>query len=338
MTWTAWIASKHALIVHLPIAAALMIPFPIMAAQRGGRGIRPWWNTCRYLAWFGTVGSILAALSGVLLAQHNGTLAAGALWAPAPAGFPYLFRTHELGGAASILLGALCLRFLYLKRQDHQGIGFPALLAGLAWCCASYLSSYSGAVMLGRRPAPDFFIAPPQLREAKAAPAPVAPPAPVAEAPRDLEAQAPLRALNYLALKAIHGEPVRSAPHGNRWIRVWVNPEAEKAYVAGEALPPGSLVVMSTLEDRWGRPGYDSGPLYALEITREGKSRLTFHWPQVPELHRSETQGEAAAYWRGDDPKLQGCLACHAHGAAPAKDRSRVVIPRKPKVETPAAG
>jgi len=118
---------------------------------------------------------------------------------------------------------------------------------------------------------------------------------------------------------------VKSAPHGNRWIRVWVNPESEKAYQAGEPLPPGSLVVMSTVEDRWGRPGFEQGPLYALETAKDGKTRFTFYWPQ----------GNPAAYWRGDDAGLSGCLSCHGQGMAPAKDRSKWVVPRKPKPEAP---
>jgi len=336
MNWTAWIASKHALLVHLPIAAALMIPLPIIAAQRGGRGIRPWWITCRYLAWIGTLGSLVALVSGFALARVQGHLPAGAWVAPAPDGLPYLFRVHEAGGAASLLLGALCLRALYRKRQEHQGIGFPALLLGLAWCVASYLSSYSGSVMVGQRPAPQLLVAAPALREAPRAPAPSAVAA--APAPADPEAQAPFRALDYLSLKGLHPEPVKSAPHGNRWIRAWVNGAADPAYRAGTQLPPGSLVVLSTLEDRWGRPGFDPGPLYALEIAQDGAARLTFYWPQVPEARRAETQGAASAYWRGGDPRLKACLACHAKGAADPKDRSKWVVPRKPKAEAaPAA-
>jgi len=336
MNWTAWIASKHVLLVHLPIAAALMIPLPIIAAQRSGRGIRPWWTTCRYLAWVGTLGSLLALASGYYLAHAHGLLPPGAWYGPGTPGLPYLFRVHEGGGAASVVLGALCLKALYRNRQEHQGIGFPALLCGLAWCLVSYFSAYSGSVMVGQRPAPAYLVAPPQLREAKPAPAPPPPPPVVVEAPRDPEAQAPLRALDYLALKPQHGEPVRSAPHGNRWIRVWVSPDAESAYRAGQPLPPGALVVMSTVEDRWGRPGFEQGPLYALETGKDGKPRLTFYWPQVPEARRAETKGEAGAYWRGEDPRLQACRTCHAQGAAAVKDRSKWVVPRKPKAEGPA--
>jgi hypothetical protein len=91
---------------------------------------------------------------------------------------------------------------------------------------------------------------------------------------------------------------------------------------------------MSTLEDRWGRPGHDPGPLYALEVLPGGKPSLTFYWPRVPEARRNETRGLERVYWRRDDENLKSCLACHAGGIAPVKDRSRWVTPRvKPKSE-----
>lgn len=327
MNWTAWIAEKHALIVHIPIAAALMIPLPIIAAQRGGRGIRPWWVTCRYLAWIGTAGSLLALVSGLCLARVNGILPPGTWFTAGTPGLAYLFRLHEGGGAGSLVLGILCIRALYRKRQEHQGIGILALFAGLAWSACACFSAYSGSVLAGQRPAPRYLVAPPEFHRAEA-PRPLPPPPPAS--PADPEAKAPYRALDYLALKPQHAEPVKSAAHGNRWIRVWVSPEAEKAYQSGEPLPPGALVVMSTQEDRWGRPGPDAGPLYALEAGKDGP-KLTFYWPQVPEARRAEVQGEPSAYWRDADPRLRSCQACHGQGAAPVKDRSTWGVPRKPR-------
>lgn len=332
MNWIAWIAEKHALIVHISIAAALLIPLPIIAAQRGGRGIRPWWVTCRYLAWAGAIGSLAALLSGLFLAHQNGMLPEGALFPPNAPGLAYLLRIHEGGGALALVLGVLCIRSLYRRRQEHQGIGIPALLAGLAWCVVAGFSTYSGSILAGQRPAPRFFLVPPTLpaRTAKATEPPSHTPAPVPSMTGDPEAKAPYRALDFLALRAQHVEPVKSGPHGNRWIRVWVSPEAEAAYKTGGQLPLGALVVMSSQEDRWGRPGPDAGPLYALEVTKEGP-RLTFYWPQVPEARRADVQGEASAYWRGSDARLQTCMACHAQGTAPLKDRSKWLVPRKPK-------
>lgn len=158
MDWLAWFASKHTWLVHLPAATAMLIPLPILAAQRGGRGIRPWWTTCRFLAWAGLTGAILAVLSGYLAARHQGTLHASFLWTPGQPGMERLFRIHELGGVVSAILGTACLRALYRKRQDHQGIGLLALLFGVLWSACTVLTSYDGAFLLGRSQAPSFLL------------------------------------------------------------------------------------------------------------------------------------------------------------------------------------
>jgi hypothetical protein len=158
MDWLAWFASRHTWFVHLPAAAAVLVPLPILAAQRGGRGIRPWWTTCRYLAWAGVIGAVLAVLSGFLQARHLGLVPADAYWGPALPGRSYLFRVHQLGGVASLLLGLACLRSLYRQRQDHQGIGLFALLFGVLWGACALVTSYDGAYLLGRSPAPPILL------------------------------------------------------------------------------------------------------------------------------------------------------------------------------------
>ena len=171
MNWMAWVASKHTLLVHLPVAAALMIPIPVLAAQRGGRGIRPWWVTCRYLAWCGLIGSLLAVVSGLFqgLLQQPGSLGAtlgAALGLTGPAAND-LFRLHTAGGFASLVLGALCLRSLFRQREDHQGIGFPALLLGLAWCACALTTAYSGALGMGHGQTPGRFLTPPAFLQGR---------------------------------------------------------------------------------------------------------------------------------------------------------------------------
>jgi hypothetical protein len=160
MDWLGWFASRHTWLVHLPAAAALMIPLPILAAQRAGRGIRPWWTTCRYLAWAGLVGSVLAVASGYLAARNLGLAAPGPLWVPPRHGMAYLFWLHELGGFASLLLGAVCLRSLYRNRQEHQGIGIAALLLGLLWAASALATSYVGPFLLGRTQPPPCLLGP----------------------------------------------------------------------------------------------------------------------------------------------------------------------------------
>jgi hypothetical protein len=168
MDWLAWFASRHTWLVHLPAAAALIIPWPILAAQRGGRGIRPWWTTCRFLAWAGFIGAILAVASGYLAARNLGLLVHGELWVMPMPGPTYLLRIHEIGGLACLLLGGACLRSLYRKRQDHQGIGLVALLLGLLWGASALATSYAGPFLLGRTPAPSCLLG----LSAETAPAP----------------------------------------------------------------------------------------------------------------------------------------------------------------------
>ena len=248
-----------------------------------------------------------------------------------------MFKIHMAGGLGALVLAGACLRSLYRKRLEHQGIGIPAILAGMGWCGVALTTGYSGTLLVGHGSAPALLVAPAQPKPAPAAvvPMPVTTPA---LSGQDPEATSPVRALDFGRLQATAPEPVKSAAHGNRWIRVWLSPGAAQAYQAGTPLPPGTLAVLSTVEDRWGRPGYELGPLYALEIGAQGQPKLTFYWPEVPEAHRGETFGAQRAYWRQDDPGLKACMACHAQGAAPLKDRSRLGLPRKPKAAaSPAA-
>lgn len=319
-----WIALKHALLAHLPVASGLLLPWALLASQRPGRGIRPWWTVSRYLAWAGMIGLLSAFVSGIATGRLQALIPPGRLL-PVPAGGTgaegLLFR-HAALGLATLPLGLAALWAMSRNRKDHQSLGFLALLLGLLWSAVLLLAGHGG-YQLAHRP-----------REVAAAqPAqPVPAPSPAAVAVPDPEAQAPLRALDYGALEPIHAEPVKSPAHGGRWIRAWASPEAAGAYRAGQPLPPGALVVLSTLEDRWGRPGPEPGPLYALEVKAEGPS-LTFYWPRVPVERRAETDGEARAYWRRQNTHLESCRACHAGGMADPAQRSRWRVPRKASAE-----
>jgi hypothetical protein len=169
--------------------------------------------------------------------------------------------------------------------------------------------------------------------------APVAPsvaaPA-AAAAPRvdlDPESVLPVRALDYASLESIHPDPVKSLAHGGRWIRAWASPEAAAAYRTGQALPQGALVVLSSAEERWGRPGPEVGPIYALEMKASGPE-LTFYWSRIPMARRPEFGGDSRAYWRGNDTHLEACRACHAAGMADPAQRShwrpKRIVPTQP--------
>lgn len=312
-----WIALKHALLAHLPVATGLLLPWALFASQRAGRGMRPWWTVCRYLGWVGLLGLLAALVSGPAAGRLHTLIPAGRLF-PLPAsglGADALVFRHAVIATVSALLAVPALWAMNRVRKDHQSLGVLALFLGLLWSATLLATGYTGYELAhpGR-------------------PVPPAPSAPVKEAavpapPVDAEVQAPLRALDYTALEPIHAEPVKSPAHGGRWIRAWANAAAASAYRAGRTLPPGSLVVLSTLEDRWGRPGTETGPLYALEMKGETPA-LTFYWPQVPIDRRQETGGEARAYWRNQNTHLEACKACHAGGMADPAQRSRLRVPR----------
>jgi uncharacterized membrane protein len=321
MPWMDWMAHNHSVFVHVPVAVAILIPLALLSAQRAGRGIRPWWVTCRYLAWGGVIFSVAALLSGLLLAKQLNFLAPGQFLAPKGSGDAAIFRLHQALGASSFVLGILTLKAVFRRREEHQGLGFLALFLGLLWATAMLGAGWYGG-QLGQPSAP---VAPvPVKLEVQTAPVVTV----------DPEIKAPLRALDYLSLVPMHSEPVRNPLHGNRWIRVWASPGTEEAYRAGNKLPEGSLLVMSSAEDRWGRPGFDPGPLYALEM-KDGKPRFSYYWPQVPVSKRGETGGAERVYWRGEDPSLAKCLNCHSNGLALKRDRSSWTVPKKPKVEVP---
>ncbi|HEX9011330.1 MAG TPA: hypothetical protein VF804_13260 [Holophagaceae bacterium] len=315
-----WIATKHALMAHLPVAAGLLLPLALIAALRPGRGIRPWWIACRYLGWAGFLGLLASLASGWANARALGLLRPGHLLPlPGPGVSPELAQ-HALWAAAGLPVAILSLWAMHRPRKEHQGFGILPLFLGIIWAVVALYAGRTGHGMVhpsGPRPAP-----------APVPKAALAPPVVV-----DPEAQVPVRALDYASLVPMQPEPLKSPVHGGRWIRVWVSESAVAAYRAGGPLPPGALVVMSTVEDRWGRPGPDPGPLYALEM-KDGQPRLTFYWARVPADRQAETGGAARAYWRSPDPHLASCIACHAGGLADPARRSRWRIPRKP-VETP---
>jgi hypothetical protein len=271
----------------------------------------------RYLGWAGIIGTFAAVVSGMasgrfleLIPPHRFLPVPASGWGAAA----LLFR-HALLGGASLPLGLAAVWSLNRARKDHESLGLLALTLGLAWCAVLLVAGEGGYRLAHHRiqalaPAPVASVAAPSV----AAPLPRIDP--------DLEAKVPLRALDYAALEPIHSDPVKSLAHGGRWIRAWASPEAAAAYRAGQPLPTGALVVLSSLEDRWGRPGPEGGPIYALEMKPSGPS-LSFYWPRIPMEQRRAFGGDSRAYWRGDDTHLNACRSCHASGMADPFQRSR---------------
>jgi hypothetical protein len=312
-----WIALKHVLLSHLPVATGLLLAWPLFAAQRPGRGIRPWWTVARYLGWTGIIGTIGAFVSGLAQAHVLELIPAHRLL-PAPAvgvGVEALLFRHAMYGTGSLILGVVAVWSLNRSRKDHQSLGFLTLVVGLAWSAVLLMTGEGGYRLAHGRIRT---VVPQAAVTSVVAPAPVVQP----RVEPDPEAKAPLRALDYASLEAIHPDPVKSLAHGSRWIRAWSSPEAAAAYRAGEPLPVGALVVLSSVEDRYGRPGIEGGPIYALEMKPSGPS-LSFYWARIPMERRRDFGGEAKAYWRGDDAHLESCRTCHAKGMAEVATRSR---------------
>jgi hypothetical protein len=306
-----WIATKHALLSHLPVAAGLLLPWALLASQRPGRGIRPWWTVARYLGWAGLLGTLCAFASGLATGRFLALIPPHRLLPVLPQGpgpEALLFR-HALWGLGSLLVGLGATWAMNRSRRDHESLGLLALALGLAWCALLLVAGEGG-----------YRLAHGTVRTVTPVPVAVAPPTPKPVV--DPESQVPVRALDYASLEAIHPEPVKSPAHGGRWIRAWVSPEAAPAYRAGQPLPPGALVVLSSTEDRWGRPSVEAGPLQALEMKSSGPV-LTFYWARVPMERRPEFGGESRVYWRGQDAHLEACRTCHAAGMADPAQRSR---------------
>jgi len=320
MQWLGRLVDQHVWAVIIAIATGLLLPWPLLAAQRAGRGIKPWWTTSRFLAWAGLLASAAALITGEFLAKKLGLLDGEWIlrgsWSD--------IRVHQYFGGATVFFGALCLRFSYLKRKEHQGLGALALMAGLLWAISAGGAGVSGIKLAHESAAEAKAAAQPQAKEPEGS----------ATSAGDESAMTQrnrlLRILDYPSLVPMHPEPVRSSAHSNRWIRVWVSKDAIESYVSGGQLPEGALVVMNSVEDRWGRPSYDVGPLYTLEMLPSGP-KIGMYWSYVPESKRGEMGGLDRVSWREPNEHLTSCLECHANGMAAPSSRTKN---RPKKVET----
>jgi hypothetical protein len=307
MQWLGWMADQHVWVASFALVAGLLLPFPLLAARRPGRGIRPWWTTCRYLIWMGLIASALSVATGQFLGNKlgffNGEWILRSEWSD--------IRFHQYFGGATVFFGFLCIRSAYIRRKEHQGLSKYALLTGLLWAVAAGGAGYYG-IKLSRIHKDGSLAA----NQAQTGNTPIE-----TESQNDL-----LRILDYPSLVPMHSAPVRSPAHKNRWIRVWVSANAAESYSQGATLPEGTLVVMNSVEDRWGRITYDIGPLYSLEVLPGGEHRLGMHWSYVPEAKRDEVGGLKSVSWTTPNENLTGCLECHADGMASPRSRSRTRV------------
>ena len=321
-----FIAREHPAWVHLPLGMVVGLPLA-MAGSFFPRHAHRWTTTAFFMAALGLAGSLIALFSGLHWARQVNLLPPQGYFPAITASGQVLQRMmqlHEIAalsgvGVGSVLLWLLWGRWkpvhfseedtaIHVRRQLgrrwwERGVGAPAFLLGLLWLASwGFCGRLGGIMVFGNE----------EINRAAAA-------ADRAKK-QDAEADLPIRALDYAGLEPAEDRPIRSAAHGGRWIRTWVTASGIDAYRAGQALPSGSYVVLSSSEDERGRPAPDPGPLYMKEVLADGRLAFSFYWPRVPQALRGQTGGEDSVYWRSPSDKVAACGTCHLD-ARPGRSR-----------------
>ncbi len=316
-------AREHPALIHVPLGLVIVLPLA-MGISFKTQHQEAWRRTALFIAVLAFAGGFLALSSGLLWGRQIALIAQGSFF-PTVASeaqvVQKMLQLHEIAAAIGTGLGGVCVFLIARSRRkgespgldaqarrrrfSDRGVGPAALSVSLLWLASWGFCGKLGGIMVFGNEA---------TNQAAAA----------LEASRknDMEAELPLRALDYASLEPVHPAPARSKSHGNRWGRVWVTASGIDAYRAGKPLPAGAYAVLSTVEDAKGRPGQDPGPLYLRETLENGSSAFQLYWPRVPESGRTETGGEDSVYWRSPSPKLAACAGCHATAgpaAAPAR-------------------
>ena len=134
----AWIAREHPALVHMPIAATLLLPlFLALALKRSG-----WSPAARLLAWVAFAGGLAALGSGFLWARSMDLIAPGAFM---PA-HPGLIATHE-----GLALAGLCAGLAALVLIEKKKLG-PALAVALLWSALWGAAGHWGGKMVFPEP------------------------------------------------------------------------------------------------------------------------------------------------------------------------------------------
>lgn len=311
-------ATEHPAFVHAPLGLVIALPFA-MAISFKAKHPHAWKLASFFIAGLAFMSSVVALLSGLLWGRQISLIPPGG-FVPVVASekqvLQKMLQLHEIAAVTGIVLGLLCLILLWrsLKQDDDadpdaptlrrrlsdRGVGLGPLFFSLLWLGAwGFCGKLGGIMVFGNEETNRAAAAADQARKG------------------DVEADLPIRALDYASLEPAQAAPMRSKAHGNRWVRAWVTASGIDDYKAGKPLPLGSYAVLSTVEDAHGKPGQEPGPLFMRETLADGRVSLMFYWPRVPEARRSETGGEDSAYWRSPNEKLKACAACHA-SAGPA--------------------
>jgi hypothetical protein len=319
-----FVAREHPAFVHIPLGLVAVLPVVMLASffPKHGRLLA---GTSFFIAVLAWAASTAALFSGLLWGRQINLIG--------PSGFlpavvsdkqvlQKILEFHILAAIGGFIIGGICVSLLWrVWRQDlhaansghvhrhhagrriwERGVGMPALLVGFIWLGCWGLSGRLGGIMVFGN------------EETNRA---------AAEADRakrnDVEADLPIRALDYASLEPAESGPVRSKAHGDRWRRIWVTASGIDAYKAGNPLPTGAFAVMPTFSDDKGKPGTEPGPLYMKEAKADGSTAFTFYWARIPPALQKEFGNQDSVYWRSPDPKLATCLGCHEKGGTPAQ-------------------
>ena len=332
-----FIAREHPAFVHVPLGLVICLPLPLLASYRS-RHTHAWKLTALFMAVLAWLSSTVALFSGLVWGRQISLIPPGGL-VPVILNekqvLQNMLKLHEIAALTGVVIGAACIFMLWQslkrdpgpgaapaapvlrresdpeelrvqeaknrrtggRRRADQAVGAAALMLSIAWIVAwGFCGKLGGIMVFGNE----------ETNKAAAE----------ADAKRknDVEAELPIRALDYASLEPIEPAPVRSPAHGDRWRRIWVTASGFDAYKEGKPLPSGAYAVLTTFEDEKGKPGHEQGPIYMKETKADGSTAFAFYWPRVPEKLRSQVGGEESVYWRSPDPKLGVCLGCHEKG------------------------
>ena len=318
-----FIAREHPAFVHVPLGLVAVLPLAMLASFHPRQG-KVLTGTSFFLAGIGWLASTAALFSGLIWGRQINLIQAGG-FLPVVANekqvLQKILQVHILAAVGGFLIGGVCLFLLWRtwlreygkaagdehrhlggRRFWERGVGAPALLVGFLWLgCWGFSGKLGGIMVFGSE---ETNRAAAEADKAKR---------------NDVEADLPIRALDYASLEPTESAPERSHAHGDRWRRIWVTASGIDAYKAGKPMPPGAYAVMSTFTDEKGKPSTEPGPLYMKEVKADGTTAFAFYWARIPESLRKDFGGQDGVYWRSPDPKLATCLGCHDKGGTPSK-------------------
>lgn len=331
-----FIAREHPAFVHVPLGLVICLPLALLGSY-WSKHPHAWKLTAMFMAALAWLSSSVALFSGLVWGRQISLIPPGA-FIPVVASekqvLQNMLKLHEFAALTGVVIGLACIIMLWqsLKRDPGPGaaaeaplrretdpaadrsqgshhrqtggrrradraVGAAAMVLSLAWIGAWGFCGKLGGIMVFGNEATNKAAA-----EAEA------------KRKNDVEAELPIRALDYASLEPVEAGPVRSPAHGNRWRRIWITASGFDAYKEGKPLPAGAYAVLTTFEDEKGKPGHEQGPIYMKETKADGGTAFAFYWPRVPEKLRAQVGGEESVYWRSPDPKLGVCLGCHEKG------------------------